>query len=1087
MFGLAQLRPPAKDAAMEKTLFSFIWKFSRRDQLILLALTVFTFPFLYATLELPKIIINDAIGATNDTVNVFGYQLSQVGFLLWLCFAYLCAVVVHGLLKMRLNTMKGVLAERLLRRFRFRLISRMMRFPRSYYEETSQGELVSMITSEAEPMGGLMGDFLAQPVFQAGQMLIIVLFLFLQSFWFGLAGVALIPLQAYIIPILQRQINLLNKDRIVQVRHLAAEIGETSAGITDLRTNGGWRYRLAQFTDRLGLLFDIRFRIYQKKFFMKFLNNFITQLTPLFFYAVGGYLVIKGQITVGALVAALAAYKDLSSPWKELLTYYNQTQDMALRWEIVTDRFGPRDMFDEALFDGTPKEVPHLRGDIEFSGVSVRGADGDMLLDDINLSIPKGSRVAIEVPAQSARRAFAEVLTREVLPIRGKIVMAGHDLSSIHQAVVAARIGYAHAQPYLFQGKIGDNLLMPLRTNPKSVLWDPEMSDRRTIEARRSGNSPDSLDTDWLDPGLAELTTPEEVYDWWYKITVALGTAQTLFERMLTSRIMPDRHPELAERIVGLRDEVWERLKEEGLDKAVCRFDPDTFNPTIPLGGNLMFAGPGRDISQEGLVSQKKFLAMIMDQGLAEQGIAISQTLVETLHQTFGMDGTGHPLFTALGIEETLYERLVDIAGRRRDKGDGALDEEEFALLLTVPFAFTAEQIGPAFPETFKEEILHIRKTSGAELREQATDLFVPIAPENYLPRLTILENALYGRVIGTAGLQGDLVRDVVAGVFEKHDLQQLVSIVLFDIRTTIGGANLPAVFQERAAFGRAAIKRPNVLVFDQLLSDVDAEAQAEIRDKLSDLLPDTTQIYLSDKFSNPDDFDLHVEVRNGRIDGLAEGELPDDDDSISDDLRRKLRIINSAELFANLDARSQRLLAFSGQWFTVKAGTRVFSEGERADAAYLCLEGLAELEWTDPETGKGTHISNVAPGRLIGDLSIILDEPRQLDLIAREETRFLRIGAEQFRAVLENDKGVLLSLLTTVSGHLNNAAERLIEARVALPRDKLPMDERESPEQPEEPEKAVKAEKAKKKPKKPAKTKQPKKKAATKGKASAK
>jgi len=245
-----------------------------------LAFTLCTFPFLYATLELPKRIINDAIGATSDVIEIYGYEFTQVGFLLALCFAYLGAVIAHGLLKMRLNTMKGVLAERLLRRFRFRLIGRMMRFPRSYYEQTSQGELVSMITSEAEPMGGLMGDFLAQPVFQAGQMLLIVVFLFLQSFWFGLAGVALIPLQAYVIPLLQRQINELNKRRIVQVRALSAEIGETSAGITDLRTNGGWRYRMAQFTDRLGQLFDLRFKIYQTKFFMKFLNNFITQLTP---------------------------------------------------------------------------------------------------------------------------------------------------------------------------------------------------------------------------------------------------------------------------------------------------------------------------------------------------------------------------------------------------------------------------------------------------------------------------------------------------------------------------------------------------------------------------------------------------------------------------------------------------------------------------------------------------------------------------------------------------------------------------------------------------------------------------------------
>ena len=337
---------------MERSLFAFIWKYSKREQLFLLAFTLFTFPFLYATLELPKRIINDAIGAEAPTVDVWGYELTQVQFLMALCFGYLGAVVAHGLLKMRLNTMKGVLAERMLRRFRYQLISRMMRFPRSYFQNTSQGELVSMVTSEAEPMGGLMGDAVAQPVFQAGQMIIIVVFLFLQSVWFGLAGVALIPLQAWLIPMLQRQINLLNKERIKEVRHFAAEIGETAAGITDLRTNGGWRYRLAGFTDRLGRLFEIRFRIYQKKFFMKFLNNFITQLTPFFFYAVGGYLAIKGQITVGALVAALAAYKDLSSPWKELLTYYNQTQDMSVRWDIVVERFNPDGAIDGSLFEG---------------------------------------------------------------------------------------------------------------------------------------------------------------------------------------------------------------------------------------------------------------------------------------------------------------------------------------------------------------------------------------------------------------------------------------------------------------------------------------------------------------------------------------------------------------------------------------------------------------------------------------------------------------------------------------------------------------------------------------------------------------
>ncbi|QJF49836.1 ABC transporter transmembrane domain-containing protein [Roseobacter ponti] len=1017
---------------MESSLFSFIWKYSRREQLFLLFFTIFTFPFLYATLELPKRIINDAIGSDQSFINVMGVRLSQTEFLLALCGLYLLAVLVHGLLKMRLNTMKGVLAERLLRRFRYKLIGRMMRFPRAYFRSTSQGELVSMVTSEAEPMGGLMGDAVAQPVFQAGQMLIIVIFLFAQSVWFGLAGVALIPLQAWIIPRLQRQINQLNKKRIVEVRHLAGEIGETAAGITDLRTNGGWRYRLAGFAERLGRLFEIRFEIYQKKFFMKFLNNFITQLTPFFFYSVGGILAIRGEITVGALVAALAAYKDLSSPWKELLTYYNQVQDMSLRWEIVTERFAPASMIDETLFEGEPEEIPHLDGAISISNVTVRNADGNPVLEDISLEIPAGARVAIRSGNQTERTAFAELLTREVMPARGSITISGYELSELHQSVIAARIGYAHSRPYLFDGTLGDNLLMPLKSSPKTVLWDPNAKDRRSIEAQRSGNTTDSIRADWLDPGLAGLTTAEEVRGWWFRLVEAMGIDDFMFRRMLTSYMNPEDHQKLAEQLVSLRDEVREALEEKGLSGAVNRFDPDTFNPSIPLGGNLMFASPRRAISQEGLAQENDFLSMVIELGVAEQGIAISQTLIETLHQTFGMDGTSHPLFTALGIEDALYEQLVDIAARRSEKGDQALTEEEFALLLTVPFAFSAEQIGPAFPDSFKEEILEIRAAKGEEMRTRAKELFVPVEPGNYLPRLTLMENVIYGKIAGMAGVQGELVEDTVAEVLAKYDLRRLVAETILDIRTGLGGTNLAGIFQERAAFSRAAIKRPDILILDTALASHDADSRVSARRRLEELLPGTTMVFLEDKFANPGAYDLYVEISNGRIDGATEAELPSDGDSGSDDLRRKIRVISRTPLFAGLDGRSQRLLAFSAQWYSVPAGKRIFSMGERADAAYLCLSGRAMMSYRDDDD-VSRDVTAVEPGRLIGDLAIILDEPRQLDLKALEDTEFLRIGAEQFRSVIETDPTVLMSLLKTVSSHLTGAAELLREARVSI------------------------------------------------------
>ncbi|WP_424830637.1 ABC transporter transmembrane domain-containing protein [Ruegeria sp.] len=1016
---------------MEPTLFSFIWKYSKKQQLVLLLLTVLSFPFLYVSLELPKQIINDAIGSPTDTVTVLGFTVSQVHYLLILCCAFLATVIASGLMKMRINTMKGVLAERMLRRLRYTLISRSMRFPKSYFATTSQGELVSMITSEAEPMGGLMGDAIAQPVFQFGQMMTIVTFLFMQSVWFGLASIALIPLQAWLIPKLQRQINLLNKDRIQEVRRLSSEIGESAAGISDLRTNGGWRYRLAQFSDRLGTLFEIRFKIYNKKFFMKFLNNLITQMTPFLFYSVGGYLAIKGEVTVGALVAALAAYKDLSGPWKDLLTYYNQVQDMSLRWEIVTERFAPSNMIPERLFEGEPDSIPRLNGDVELHNVTVRDDDGKTILEDIDLKIPKGARVAIQSSHAAERSALAQLLTREILPVQGEVIIDGHNLNALHQKVIAARIGYAYSRPYLFDGTLGDNLMMPLRTHPRADEDTLKVPSRRQIEAVRAGNTPDSLDEEWIDPGLAGLEDIEDIRDWWFKLVEAMGIDEFMFRRTLRSQFDPDLHPVLAQKIVDLRDTIAERLLERGLDKYVYRFDPDTFNPAVPLGGNLLFSAPSRDISPDLLAGDGRFLSMLAAHNLDSDALNISNAVLETLNQTFGRDGADHPLFLRLGLSKDMYHRLLDIQERRGAKGDNELSDQDRALLLTVPFMLTAEQIGPNFPDEYKDKILSIRQNRAEQLRNALKGMFVPVSPDVYLPRLTALENALYGRVSIMAGSHAEEIEDLVAEVLNEAGLRRRAAAIIYDLPSGLGGNNLPTVFQERASFSRAGIKRPDLLILDKALASHDSESRLRTRLKLRELLPDSIMIFMEDHFAHPEAYDLFVEIKDGRIDGVSRTR-PEMEDSASDDLVQKLNIISSSELFSRLDGRNQRLLAFSAQWYEAATGQTIFARGQAPDAAYLCISGEASLRW-HAKNGQKRAISTVEPGRLIGDLAIITGEPRQLDLVANTHCTFLRIGAEELRAVIESDAGVAMHLLESVAGTLTALGEQIRESNLTI------------------------------------------------------
>ncbi len=81
---------------MEPTLFRYIFSHSKKPQFILLGATLFSFPFLYMTLDLPKTIINEAIGGTDFPRIIFGYSFEQVEFLLLLCVGFICLVFVNG-------------------------------------------------------------------------------------------------------------------------------------------------------------------------------------------------------------------------------------------------------------------------------------------------------------------------------------------------------------------------------------------------------------------------------------------------------------------------------------------------------------------------------------------------------------------------------------------------------------------------------------------------------------------------------------------------------------------------------------------------------------------------------------------------------------------------------------------------------------------------------------------------------------------------------------------------------------------------------------------------------------------------------
>jgi ABC-type multidrug transport system fused ATPase/permease subunit len=298
-----------------------LWR-TRVRQAVLLVVAAAAMPTLYLTLEIPKHIVNHAIASANKVIEIDDIAFTQVEFLAVLCFLYLASLLANGSIKYWLNVYQGQVGELLIRRLRLMVYRGWRRNGRP----GGQSQLIPIIVQEVEPVGGFAGEAFVTPVFQGGTFLTLLAFMLIQDPVLGAAALMMLPIQLTVIPPLQRRINGLNRTRVREVRHLGSLLGERQP-----TPEGSLRHLRLIFLS-VRHIQELRFSIFKKKFLMKSAINFLNNLVPFFFYLIGGYLVIEGEISFGALVAVLAAHKDFSAPLRELLMYYQVTEDVRVRY-----------------------------------------------------------------------------------------------------------------------------------------------------------------------------------------------------------------------------------------------------------------------------------------------------------------------------------------------------------------------------------------------------------------------------------------------------------------------------------------------------------------------------------------------------------------------------------------------------------------------------------------------------------------------------------------------------------------------------------------------------------------------------------
>ncbi|MFV0475915.1 MAG: ABC transporter transmembrane domain-containing protein [Pikeienuella sp.] len=825
---------------MEKNLVRFVWKYGKVDTIKTLIVTFMTFPVIYVSLEIPKIIVNDALGAGKTPVafpvEFLGLTLDQFSFLLALCLLFITMIVLNNWLKFLLNTQIGLTSERMMRRLRYALFEAVLRFRIRRFQHMKQGEIVQSVMGEIDALSGFFGEVISTPVWQGGMLVVYMAFIFLQDPFLGAAAIALYPAQAFLVPRLQKKVVRLNRERVANVRRIADNIGESIGAIEEIHTSGVASWHLAQVGDRLYESFRIRLDIFKRKYLIKALNNFLIALTPFAFYLFGGIQVINGDLQLGSLVAVLAAYKDVSGPWKELLNYFQRWNDLNSRYQMVVESFSGEEVYGpERLRGGADDPAARLSGDMVLRGVGCGpGAGG---LKTANCTAPAGRATAVIGGDEGGRDLMMRAMAGLVEPDQGRVTIGGAPVLGAPMPVIARSLGFVGPESAFFAGTLRENLTYALRKSP-ALLSDDDRADARLRmqEAEQTGNIPATPFGDWTDYAAAGVADAAELNRRIIALSCAVGLAEELYHLGLQARMNPRDFPDLAARILSARAELREAAANDREIADIVEFwDPERLNGNATLLENVLFGMPAA--ARSGIAEYAEdpgVLALLDETGATGPLLAAGLTIAEQFVELLGAVDEDSALldsFPEYSKKDILASTEIVEASRLR--ADWAPKDDARRILLSFALAFVPVRDRlDVLDKTREAEILSARRKA----MTMRTDAIVGFGGDRYSPALSIAENLLDGKRRHDRRTAWRRFDAFLEASVERGGLREGVTEVGLGAPLGAGGAGLSAASRRRAALVRALLKRPGILIIDGVSGGSgpeDARLRAAIREEM--------------------------------------------------------------------------------------------------------------------------------------------------------------------------------------------------------------------------------------------------------------
>ncbi|MGB1214302.1 MAG: Crp/Fnr family transcriptional regulator [Pikeienuella sp.] len=134
--------------------------------------------------------------------------------------------------------------------------------------------------------------------------------------------------------------------------------------------------------------------------------------------------------------------------------------------------------------------------------------------------------------------------------------------------------------------------------------------------------------------------------------------------------------------------------------------------------------------------------------------------------------------------------------------------------------------------------------------------------------------------------------------------------------------------------------------------------------------------------------------------------------------------------IFAGVDPKRLRLLAFMSESLTYREGEVIFEQGEDGDSAFVVIDGSATV--TVDIGGKKVDVAEIGPKQIFGEMAVLCDVPRTAAISAKSDLSVLRIERDPFLKLLREFPEVSLKVMRFLARRLESTTQDLVKARAA-------------------------------------------------------